>query len=105
MKRHAIEPWTIGDYGKVYPADCLHEPILVDGFALAMSEREEAKANAKRIVECVNACAEMEDPEKVIAKARQALFEASEFLKAMNIRGPLRNYVDEALSLIRKDEE
>ena len=53
---HTKEPWSIDEYGRV-KADGCNEflGVQVDGFSL--NGGEESKANARRIVACVNACA------------------------------------------------
>ena len=51
IEQHTKTPWTISVYGNV---EMNHDTIRVSGFAL--SGGNEAKANARRIVACVNAC-------------------------------------------------
>ena len=74
--QHTQEPWTVGTNHpcrilKVgttcYPCD--------EG-----TETDKEKANALRIVACVNACAGMEDPAAELRQLRAALREACQYI-------------------------
>ena len=72
--KHTPEPWAIGLSKESFVND--HKVI---GYAIGrFNTDEEKKANAARIVECVNACAGMENPAAEIAalRARVAELEA-----------------------------
>jgi hypothetical protein len=63
-------------------------------------DRQKAKANAARIVQCVNACAGIEDPEAAIEQARQVLREAV----GLQMQ-PLSSYVKIALEALTPKEK
>jgi len=78
MSNHTKEPWEV---------ITSEFPIIVDSKGtLAIcypvyGKDEESEANAHRIVQCVNACADMKDPEKEIAQLRA---DRAELLKLVN---------------------
>lgn len=74
MNEHTAEPWQWIEFGAwgdqvIYGPDAKERPI-----ATAYAERGKrlmARANAQRIVACVNACAGMDDPAAEILKLRE----------------------------------
>ena len=77
--KHTPEPWAIGLSKESFVND--HKVI---GYAIGrFNTDEEKKANAARIVECVNACAGMEDPAFEIAFLREQLRECTDALRDM----------------------
>jgi hypothetical protein len=68
---HTPEPWSQSDTW-VFAAD--REFISVSfGHKQFTDQRASAKANAERIVACVNALAGIEDPEAFVKEAKAAL--------------------------------
>ena len=70
--KHTPEPWEIygryGDHGRIVGEGDRHIAGTM-GYSSNIRSgevRAENQANARRIVECVNACAGIEDPETVI---------------------------------------
>lgn len=77
---HTPEPWKVDD--SEFPAignvvDCDNEQVCQTserkGYTAPLSQLEIRKANAARIVACVNACAGMEDPAAEIQALRMDL--------------------------------
>ena len=70
---HTKEPWT--GPGKA-PRYAENSPVTVvvsaGGYSLAHMYGDNKRENAKRIVQCVNACAGIEDPETAIKALRDA---------------------------------
>ena len=94
MSKHTPEPWVI------YPEECGVPYIRIRGSILGVRfkianvitptyegahEREtaETRANAVRIVSCVNACAGMEDPMAEIAELKRQRDELLGLIKAV----------------------
>jgi len=72
--QHAKEPWTF-IYGNLDIHQTM-DPLRYDSvsrIAATNALRPEAAHNAKRITQCVNACAGIENPEEAIQEAREAL--------------------------------
>lgn len=73
MSKHTKEPWVQGDCSRnmIYAWKGQVLVFTDDGYRIIVSCNqnypEEAEANARRIVACVNACAGMDDPEKEVA--------------------------------------
>lgn len=107
MSKHTPEPWQTGredmqsfngmtgqPFSSIYrQAEDGRMPMTPDGFGglsrvplcIARVEgdnisRDEEKANARRIVACVNACAGMEDPAVEIAELRKAVKVLAEYV-------------------------
>lgn len=79
MSEHTKEPWSQGD-GSRNMIYAWKGQVLVftdDGYRIIVSCNqnypEEAEANARRIVACVNALKGIDDPEKFVEKAKEAL--------------------------------
>ncbi|SIR65592.1 hypothetical protein SAMN05880558_1249 [Aeromonas sp. RU39B] len=71
MSQHTPEPWVIDDRAGLstnfYQDDTAGSIIgSCEEYKFAYRSLDERKANARRIVECVNACAGMDDPEQEI---------------------------------------
>lgn len=80
-KKHTKEPWRISD-DPDYPEAVIltDETIIADANIFgANSSKKKNMANAKRIVECVNACAGIENPLD-LRRQRDELREALETL-------------------------
>ncbi len=81
MSKHTPEPWQIG-VGDIYATGSDGDDRVVcaigvsGGFRshtheLIPSNKPEGRANAARIVACVNACTGMADPQAEIASLRE----------------------------------
>jgi len=68
MTKHTPEPWTI-----VRSRGYLYDGIGKNNDCAVFEEARES--DALRIVQCVNACAGMSDPEKEITELRQRIKE------------------------------
>lgn len=71
--KHTAEPWRIwhGNERRTRIGNGMTDvAICEDNAPMA---KDEHKANASRIVACVNACAGMEDPTRVLLQVRTAL--------------------------------
>ena len=82
MSKHTPEPWVIGfppPNGEQAIGDKsgLMTAIATSGYGV------DTKANANRIVSCVNACAGMEDPALEIAELRKQRDELLGMIKAV----------------------
>lgn len=65
MSNHTPEPWK--SQGSVFYGNDSHDIGYADGFSQTL---EQDVINAARIVQCVNACAGMENPAEEIAKLK-----------------------------------
>ena len=73
MSKHSPEPWSIIEnnarWNEIYSSD---KNWIADTCAsMCTGDIKLGRANADRIVTCVNACAGMEDPAAAIEKMRQ----------------------------------
>lgn len=82
--KHTHEPWESKEFGQRCYGAAIHGPFGVTighfadngtyGAAGSYSiTKAEASANAKRVVQCVNACTGIEDPAEAIREARKVL--------------------------------
>lgn len=85
MSKHTPEPWVSDDRQDIdtdfYSDDATGS--IIGGcqeYTFAHRDIEERRANARRIVTCVNACAGMEDPAAEIAELKR---QRDELLKAL----------------------
>lgn len=86
---HTPAPWTY-KYGSVYYGDTESRLLLADrnNPDTAPVERD---ANLRRVVACVNACHDIEDPDAAHAVARDAIRAAFDYLDGLevfNLLGP-----------------
>jgi hypothetical protein len=83
QEKHTPEPWSATGHKGIYNSpdicdsrgDCI---ALMDSRG-ALAGNEEIKANAARIVACVNACASIPNPAETIAKMVEALRKIAEY--------------------------
>lgn len=68
---HTKEPWSIGEYGEVIAAGVMLYTVGTRIPMTAGPNKNEAAANMRRIVDCVNACAGMADPAAEIELMRK----------------------------------
>jgi hypothetical protein len=80
MSNHTKEPWDLSEL-IWYVVDGSGKPIA-STYSTKL-EKDEIEANAHRIVQCVNACADMKDPEKEIAQLRADRADLLEALKVL----------------------
>lgn len=82
--KHTFEPWESKEFDQCCYGAAIHGPfgVTIGHFADNVTygaagsysiAKAEASANAKRAVQCVNACTGIEDPAEAIRKAREAL--------------------------------
>ena len=80
--RHTPEPWRVSDDGhRIYagePADsiaeeCRRNVASFGGHSNDGTKQRQDRANARRIVQCVNACQGIPDPKAAIQAVRKAL--------------------------------
>lgn len=91
---HTKEPWDIGTNSESYKSyECYIGNADVIGAVafIPKSQNKNGKANARRIVACVNACAGMDDPE-----AHITLLEDN-----ANDAGKYKHQRDELLSIVK----
>ena len=91
MSKHTPEPWIIDDSAELstsfYSDDATGS--IIGGcqeYMFAHRDIEERRANARRIVTCVNACAGMADPAAEIAELKR---QRDELLAALGAAVPL----------------
>lgn len=78
--KHSKEPWDIGDifYGKIVIISNKDKKETASVHLTYKDFEETEMANAKRIVDCVNACEGMENPVEEIAELKKKLKELVE---------------------------
>lgn len=82
-QKHAKEPWTCNDYGHIYDSDKDRIAAFAQVYPECAVDIE--LEDAKRIVECVNACAGIENPLD-LRRERDELREALNKLLEMYLR-------------------
>jgi hypothetical protein len=96
MSERTKEPWRLDRYGGVISAD--GQEVAANGFTTVCSAgdyQDHAKANSRRIVACVNACAGIADPINAIP----SLLRGNERLLALETAARQR---DELLAALLK---
>ena len=86
MSKHTPEPWVVEDRQDIdtnFYSDDATVSIIggCQEYIFAHRDIEERRANARRIVTCVNACAGMDDPAAEIAELKR---QRDELLAALN---------------------
>lgn len=110
MSEHTKEPWKYYEleddrFGVKIPREKKTrygaEPYAVIG-GFEPEDRNEMKANARRIVACVNACAGIDDPELWVA---QMMFMDSDHSASLEIIEELRQQRDDLLAALKALED
>lgn len=73
--KHTPEPWVLNEFADIYDVDDSNGMLIAAVFPCEDLLLETHKANAARIVACVNACAGMEDPAAEIAALQERIAE------------------------------
>ena len=89
MSKHTPEPWLIGDRDELstnfYSDDATGSIIGgCPAYPLALRSLADRQSNARRIVNCVNACAGMTDPAAEIAELKRQRDELLWLVKAVS---------------------
>lgn len=102
MSKHTPEPWD--DFAfEIYDAE---KNIIADcGYSDDVWGKTQCKANAARIVACVNACAGIEDPEATIPALNDLADKAIELTADVNIKEMVINQLkaerDELIRILK----
>lgn len=71
---HTPEPWDdASKYPEIPTVRIFSKSHYIASVGNSDDSREQTEANAARIVQCVNACANISDPAKAIEQAREAV--------------------------------
>jgi hypothetical protein len=100
---HTPEPWTVKDDDLVGPkgntiAECIGYSVKAKD--LSQKAQGGREANAIRIADCVNACAEISDPTKTIPKMLIALQTAKEEFERRDGAGTCPSEIEDLLEEI-----
>jgi hypothetical protein len=72
-QKHTPEPWEVHNASSHIIVHSEYLCHIADCGPSFILETEEIEANTARIIECVNACAGIENPRRVIREVREAL--------------------------------
>lgn len=103
---HTKEPWSVYSRDTFYPGiETAEFSVVIWGYegdeaGVQGHTAEEALANARRIVDCVNACAGMADPAAEIADLRAKLADAVGALKKIDRMNDHPNWFRKSLDEI-----